>query len=70
MSRKATLGECDNSGETIVVELPDQRVVAIQTLDAAGADSLTDELLQSNPAFAALAAKSKASTRKPFMPAS
>lgn len=61
-----TLNECAESGETIVVELPDQRFLAIQLLDPQEEDSLIDELLQANPRFQALVAKSKASPRKPF----
>lgn len=63
---KKTLIECADSGETVVVELPDQRLLAIQSLDPQGDDSLIDELLASNPKFQALVKKSKASVRKPF----
>lgn len=62
-----TLNECAESGETLVVELPDQRLLSIQPLEPRGEDSLIDELLQSNPKFQALVAKSKASPRKPFV---
>jgi hypothetical protein len=61
-----TLNECVQSGETIVVEMPDQRFLAILSLDPREDDSLVDELLASNPKFQALVAKSKASPRKPF----
>jgi len=61
-----TLDECAESGQTLVVELPDQRLLAIQSLDPNEGDSLMDELLASNPRFQALVAKSKASPRKPF----
>jgi hypothetical protein len=61
-----TLNECAESGETVVVELPDQRLIAIQSLDPGDDDSLMDELLKLNPKFQALVAKSKASRRKPF----
>lgn len=61
-----TLIECAESGETIVVELPDHRLLAIQSLESDDNDSLIDELLASNPEFQALVAKSKASPRKPF----
>jgi hypothetical protein len=61
-----TLNECADSGQAIVVELPDQRLVAIQPLDSAEDDSLTSDLLESNPEFQALVSKSKASPRKPF----
>ena len=63
---KETLNECAESGETVVVEMPDQRLLAIQSLEPQEDDSLIDELLASNPKFQALVAKSKASPRKPF----
>ena len=65
---RATLNQCADSGEAIVVELPDQRLIAIQALEAGEDDSLVDDLLRSNPAFQALVAKSKAAARKPFTP--
>jgi hypothetical protein len=67
---RATLSECADSGEPLVVELPDERLIAIQALEAAEDDWLIDDLLQSNPAFQALVARSKASPRKPFVPSS
>ena len=63
---RQTLNECADSGQAVVVELPDQRLIAIQPLEPSEDDSLIDELLQSNAAFRALVAKSKAGTRKPF----
>ncbi len=66
-SLKKTLNECAESGETVVVEMPDQRLLAIQPLDPHEDDSLIDELLACNPKFQALVAKSKASPRKPFV---
>ena len=66
MDLEKTLDECADSGETLVVELPDQRLLAIQPLDPNEDDSLTDELLATNPRFQALVAKSKAGPRKPF----
>jgi len=53
-------------GQAVVVKLPDERLIAIQALDTAEDDTLIDDLLQSNPEFQALVAKSKASPRKPF----
>jgi hypothetical protein len=47
--------------------MPDQRLLAIQPLEPQDDDTLTDELLASNPKFQALVAKSKASPRKPFV---
>ena len=63
---RGTLNECADSGQAFVVELPDQRWIAIQSLDSAEEDWLTSELLESNPAFRALVQKSKASPRQPF----
>jgi hypothetical protein len=63
---KKTLNECAQSGETVVVEMPDQRLLAIQSLDPQEDDGLIDELLASNPKFKALVKKSKAARRKPF----
>ncbi len=67
---KQTLNECAESGETVIVEMPDQRLLAIQPLDPREDDSLMDELLASHPRFQALVRKSKASPRKPFPSAS
>lgn len=64
---KGTMSRCADSGQTLVIELPDHRLLAIQPLDpAAEDDDLVSELLESNAAFQALVAKSKASSRKPF----
>jgi hypothetical protein len=68
MDLQKTLTECADSGQTLVVEMPDHRLLAIQSLEPNEEDTLTDELLQSNPKFQALVAKSKASPRKPFAP--
>ncbi|HEV7223000.1 MAG TPA: hypothetical protein VGN42_09895 [Pirellulales bacterium] len=64
---QATLNECADSGQAFVVELPDKRLVAIQSLEPAEDDSLASELLASNTAFQKLVAKSKAGPRKPFV---
>jgi len=61
-----TLNECADPGETVVIELLDQRLLAIQPLGPREDDNLMDELLATNPKFQALVAKSKASPRKPF----
>ncbi len=65
---KKTLNDCVESGEVVVVEMPDQRLLAIQVLDPQEDDSLIDELLASNPKFRDLVAKSKAAPRMPFVP--
>ena len=65
---QGTLTECCESGQVFVVELPDHRRVAIQSLEASDDDSLADDLLQSNPEFRAMVAKSKASGRHTTFP--
>jgi len=54
---KNTLNECAESGQTLVVEMPDQRLLVIQCLDPQEDDSLMEELLESNPKFQALVAR-------------
>jgi hypothetical protein len=63
---RGTLTECFESGQAFVVELPDHGLVAIQSLETTDDDSLVSELLESDPAFRALVARSKASPRKAF----
>jgi len=65
---KKTLSECAESGQTLVVEMPDHRLLAIQALDPQEDDTLMDDLLAANPKFQELVAKSKRSARKPFAP--
>jgi hypothetical protein len=64
---KNTLNECADSGQTVVVEMPDQRLLAIHPLDPQEDDTLMDELLASNARFQELVARSKRSPRKPFL---
>lgn len=62
------LSECCDSGKPVVVQLPDDRLVALQPLEPEDADdSLVSELLETNAAFRAMVEKSKASPRKPFV---
>jgi hypothetical protein len=63
---RGTLSECLDSGEALVVELPDHRLVSIRGLEPDEDDDLVDRLIETNPAFRALVQKSKASPRKPF----
>jgi len=63
---QGTLNECLDSGQALVVELPDHRLVSIQSLEPDEDDDLVDRLIESNPAFRKLVAESKASPRRPF----
>ena len=65
---RKTLNECADTGQTLVVEMPDQRLLAIQPLDPDEDDNLMDELLATNARFQELVARSKQGARKPFVP--
>jgi hypothetical protein len=60
------LRRCVESGQSLVVELPDSGLVAIQPLE--NDEELVNELIEHDPTFQALLAKSAASPRKPFQP--
>jgi hypothetical protein len=64
---KKTLDECAESGQILVVEMPDHRLLAIQPLDPQEDDTLMDDLLAANPKFQELVEKAKRSPRKPFL---
>jgi hypothetical protein len=66
---RTTLNECAESGDTVVVELPDHKFIALQSLEATSDDSLVDELIANNPAFREMVARSKSTPRKPFVAA-
>lgn len=64
---QSLLSECCDSGRPIVVELPDHRLVAIQSIEPDDSnDSLVSDLLESNASFRALVEKSKSSPRREF----
>lgn len=64
-----TLTECAATGEMVVVRMPDDRLVSIQSLEPdAEDDDLVNELIETNPKFRALIEKSKASPRRPLFP--
>ena len=63
-----TLNDCADSGETIVVELPDHRRVMMERFDPDEDDCLADNLLANNQDFQAMVDHSLASGRKPFVP--
>jgi hypothetical protein len=63
---RRTISDCADSGQPVLIELPDHRLVALSPLPSDD-DSLIDQLLESNPAFQALVAKSKAGARKAFV---
>jgi hypothetical protein len=61
-----TLSECADTGETVVVELSDQRLLAIQPIDLQEDESLVDELLATSAKLQDIVAKSSATPRKLF----
>ena len=66
---RATLNQCAETGEALVVEMPDGKLLLIERLDVQQGDSRVDDLLATNPDFRELVAQSMASPRRPFPPA-
>lgn len=63
---RAVLSECCDSGEGIVVELPDRRLVSIQPIASEDDESFMSDLIDGNPEFRKLLEESAASPRQPF----
>jgi hypothetical protein len=63
---RGTLNECLDSGQVLVVELPDHRLVSIQGLEPDNDEDLVDRLIASNPSFRALVERSRTGPRRPF----
>lgn len=61
------LNDCADSGDKIVVELPDHRRISMRSLNHMDADDpLIHNLIQNNPEFRSMLARSKASGSIPF----
>jgi hypothetical protein len=58
------LRECYDSGQPLVVQLPDRGLVSIRPVDEE--DDLIDRLIEHDPAFRELLARSLASPTEPF----
>lgn len=61
---EGVLARCFDSGEPLVVELPNRGLVAIQPVEPD--DDLVNDLIDHNPAFRDLLARSLAGPREPF----
>jgi hypothetical protein len=61
-----TLSKCVDSVQALFVELPDHRLVCIQSLEPDQDDDLVDRMFESKPSFRKLVAESNASPWKPF----
>ena len=61
---EGVLGRCFDTGETVVVALPNRGLVSIQPVESD--DDLVDELTEHNAAFRELLTQSLASPREPF----
>jgi len=57
---------CWETRQSLVVELPNHQLVSIQPLE--DDDDLVNNLIEHNPEFRELLAKSLASPRQPFVP--
>jgi hypothetical protein len=58
------LSQCYDSGQAVVVELPNRGLVSIQPVEPD--DDLVNDLIKHDPAFRALLEESLASPRVPF----
>lgn len=61
---EGVLRRCYDTGQPLVVELPHRGLVSIQPVEPD--DNLVNDLLEHNPAFRDLLARSLASPREPF----
>jgi hypothetical protein len=61
---ESVLRRCYDLGESLVVELPDRGLISIRAVEED--DDLVNQLIEHNPAFRELLAKSIASPREPF----
>jgi len=64
---QSILNECADSGETLVVEMPDHRLLSVRPLDPHDEDDdLVNHLIETNPEFRAMLARSSAEAAVPF----
>ena len=61
---RGVLESCSQPGQSVVIELPNQRRVSIQNWD--DNDELIDRLLENNAEFREMAEKSFSGPRRPF----
>lgn len=61
---EGVLGRCYDSGQPLVVALPDGGLIAIQPVESD--DDLVNDLIEHNSEFRDLLAKSLSSPREPF----
>ena len=61
---EGVLRRCYDSGESLVVKLPDRGLISIRAVEEE--DDLVNQLIEHNPAFRELLSKSIASPREPF----
>jgi hypothetical protein len=61
---EGVLGRCYDTGQSLVVELPNRGLISIQPIESD--DDLVNDLIENNPEFRALLAKSLAGRREPY----
>jgi len=61
---EGVLSRCYDSGQPLIVELPNRGLISIRPVEED--DDLVNQLIEHNPAFRELLAKSIASPREPF----
>lgn len=61
---EGVLRRCYESGQALVIELPDQGLLSVRPLEED--DDLVNQLIEHNPAFRELLERSAAGPREPF----
>jgi hypothetical protein len=61
---EGVLGRSYDSGQSVVIELPNRGLISIQPVESD--DDLVNDLIENNPAFRAIPAKSLAGPREPY----
>ena len=61
---EGVLSRCYDSGQSLVIELPNRGLISIQAVESD--DDPVNDLIEHNPAFRAILARSLASPREPY----
>jgi hypothetical protein len=61
---EGVLGRCYDSGQSVVIKLPNRGLISIRPIESD--DDLVNDLIENNPEFRAILAKSLAGPREPY----
>jgi hypothetical protein len=68
MDLTTTLSECAGNGDTLVIQMPDDRLLTVRSLDPTDDqdDDLINQLIDHNPAFRAMLERANQGKAVPF----